>query len=248
MPTLAAFYKKINLAQEGNEIQATSAVFDYAKCLVMLRESLFKNSTGWNFTACTDETTEITIPPEEIFRSNIASVPLMESLVRSNTDYVQTHPGQSILCGVDHLVVRSLAPMFQGQFDITLLLNGDNINNTVVMINTTSSNHDRVVDFFNLRQHCYDTLDSNQKQWLGDQVSFELALRNWGFDDEFPLYSGRTICSNGLSIKFITYNHHWVHGVKKKSPAYSSRALFLDFKGPRRKQWFNEVYQKVITG
>lgn len=248
MPTLAAFYKKINLAQEGEEIQTTSSLVDYAECLGMLRESLVKNSPGWNFTACTDETTQLDLPVQEIFRSKVASMPLMESLVKSNTDYVQTHPGQSVLCGVDHLVAQSLAPMFQDQFDITLLLNGDKINNTVVMINTTETNHNRVVDFFNLRQSCYDELDSARKQWLGDQVSFELALQHWGFIDPLVSYSGRSVCSNGLTVKFITYNQQWVHGVKKKSPSYTTKALFLDFKGPRRKQWFNEVYQRVIAG
>lgn len=246
MPTLAAFYKKIDLAHEGEEIQATSALVDYAKCLTMLRSSLFKKSPGWVFTACTDKTTQLNIPAQEIFRSELSSMSLMESLVNSNTDYVQSHVGQNVLCGVDHLIVQSLAPFFEDTFDITLLLNGDKINNTVVMINTNASNHSRVVDFFNLRQRCYNELDSNRKQWLGDQVSFELALQNWGFDDPLTEYSGRSLCSNGLTVKFITYNQQWVYGVKKKSPAYTPKALFLDFKGPQRKQWFNEVYQRVI--
>lgn len=248
MPTLAAFYKKINLAQEGEEIQTTSSLVDYSECLGMLRESLVKNSPGWNFITCTDTTTQINLPAQEIFRSDVTHMPLMESLVKSNTDYVNTHPGQSVLCGVDHLVTRSLAPWFQDQFDITLLLNGDKINNTVVMINTTATNHNRVVDFFNLRQRLFDELDSDRKQWLGDQVSFDHALRHWGFDDPLVSYSGRNVCSNGLTVKFITYNQQWVHGVKKKSPAYTPKALFLDFKGPQRKQWFKEVYQRVMSG
>lgn len=246
MPTLAAFYKKINLAQEGEEIQTTSALVDYAECLGMLRASLLKNSPGWNFTACTDELTQLNLPKQEIFRSGIAHMPLMESLVKSNTEYVQTHPGQSLICGVDHLIAQPLNSMFQDQFDITLLLNGDKINNTVVMINTTASNHDRVVDFFELRQRVYDQLDSNHKQWLGDQVSYEHALQQWGFDKPLREYASQTICSHGLTIKFIVYNQQWVHGVKKKSPAYTSKALFLDFKGPHRKRWFKEVYQSVM--
>lgn len=246
MPTLAAFYKKIDLAQEGSMVQENTTVFDYLKSLKMLRASLHKNSPGWDFVTCTDQITEIDLPEKEIFRSDLDQQVLMASLIKSNTHYVKTHPGQSLLCGVDHLVAKSLTPMFQDQFDITLLINGGKINNTVVLINTNSSNHYRVVDFFDARQKFYDELSDSQKQWLGDQVSFEYALKHWGFEESMESYVGRTISSQGLTVKFIGYNELWVHGVKKKVPAYAPRALFLDFKGPRRKQWFNEVYQSVM--
>ena len=152
MPTLAAFYKKINLDHEGSEVRENTTFFDYAKCIGMLRSSLHRNSPGWNFIACTDQTTDIDVPATEIFRSDVDQTGLMESLIKSNTHYVRTHPGQSLLCGVDHLVAKSLTPMFQEKFDILLLVNGDKINNTVVLINTNESTHNRVVDFFEARE------------------------------------------------------------------------------------------------
>lgn len=247
MPTLAAFYKKINLEQEGSEVQENTTFFDYSKCLGMLRSSLHKNSPGWDFIACSDQTTHIDLPGEEIFRSELGQLGLMESLVKSNTHYVKTHPGQSLLCGVDHLIAKSLDPMFREQFDVLLLVNGDKINNTVVLINTTELSHPRVVDFFDTRQAMYDDLSDRHKQWLGDQLSFEYALKQWGFNDPLASYVGHTVNSQGLTIKFIGYNEIWVHGVKKKSPSYTPKALFLDFKGSQRKQWFNDVYQSVMN-
>lgn len=246
MPTLAAFYKKINIAQEGYEVQTNTSVFDYATCLTMLRESLHRNSPGWDFKLCTDDKTEISLPQNEFFRNDISQLSLMESLVNSNTNYVKQNVGQSVLCGADHLIVKPLDPMFQDQFDITLLVNGNNINNTVVIVNTDSKNHNRVVDFFESRQKFYNKLEDNHKQWLGDQISFEYALQHWGFDQPLHTYIGSTVCSQGLTVKFIGYNEKWVYGVKKKSPAFSRQALFVDFKGAKRKQWFGDVYNNVM--
>jgi len=37
-----------------------------------------------------------------------------------------------------------------------------------------------------------------------------------------------------------------VFGVKKSSAGYSKTAIFLDFKGNKRKQWFTDIAQDLL--
>jgi hypothetical protein len=39
-----------------------------------------------------------------------------------------------------------------------------------------------------------------------------------------------------------------VFGVKKSSAAHNKTAIFLDFKGNNRKQWFTAIAQEILKG
>lgn len=246
MITLAPFYKRINLAQEGQALAENLDAIDYERCLEMLRETFRLTNPDGRFMVCTDEVTQLPFDKRELFREPMADRNLMASLVRSNTAYVEKFPGKTVLCGADHLIVDRLDVLFEDEFDIALMIRADSVNNTAVMINTNQKNHERVVEFFQRREQLLDTIKSKHRVWLGDQVSLRAALTDYGFDRFGKDLIGRVIESKGMRIKFMEYNSGYIWGVKKTAPNYAPDAVFVDFKGAERKRWLEPVYQKVL--
>ena len=247
MITLAPFYRDIDIHKESQALTENSGVVDYRDCLTMLIDTLRATNPGCDYRVCSDQDTRLDFPEHKIFRSNLSGMNLMESLVVSNTEFVQSHRGNAVLCGSDHLMANSMHSVFDDDFDIALMFNGESINNTAVLIKTTPKNHDRVQEFFQDRLQAYRDLDTGTRLWLGDQISYAHALHQWGFPRDHRDLVGRTLQQRGLNIKFIEYNVDFVWGAKKSGTGFFKHAVLVDFKGPRRKQWFVRCYRRIMN-
>lgn len=246
MITLAPFYRDVDLGQESRELVKNSGIVDYRACLHMLVDTLHRTNPGCDYRVCTDLNTPLDFAADKVFRSDLSGMSLMASLVTSNTEFVRHHQGNAVLCGSDHLLANSMRDVFNDDFDICLMLSGDEINNTAVLVKTNNDNHHRVLEFFETREQFFHELDQRHKSWLGDQVSITRALRHYDFPSDWKELVGRTHRRRKLNIKFIEYNVDFVWGAKKSGSGYYRNAVLVDFKGPRRKQWFIPVYRRIM--
>ena len=210
-------------------------------------EKTFKkfNPKG-KFILATDMATNIKLESGESFRTNLESCNIMESLVLSNLALVKQFDGKMILCGADHLISGNLDNFFKEEFDIGILWNGGEVNNTVVLVNTEFGNKEKIVSFFQERTDAFYDLGQSEKSWFGDQISIQSVLEK---KYQSPrLLPGQSILheSRGLKFKFFNYSEEFVFGVKKSSAGYSKTAIFLDFKGNSRKRWFTDIAQELL--
>jgi hypothetical protein len=243
MTILAAFYKNISESANPNLTQE----FDYKSALCSLEKTFKKFNPKGKFILATDTLTNIKLKADEIFRTDLDSCNLMESLVLSNLALIKELQGKIILCGADHLVTGNLNNFFKEEFDIGILWNGGIVNNTVVLVNTELGNKEKIVSFFQERTNAFYELASLEKSWLGDQISIQSVLEK---KYQIPrLLPGQSLLheSCGLKFKFFNYSEEFVFGVKKSSVGYSKTALFLDFKGSSRKRWFSNIAQELLN-
>lgn len=247
MITLAPFYRDIDLRKESRALTENSGVVDYRDCLTMLIDTLRATNSHCDYRICSDRNTKFDFPEHKIFRSDLDGMNLMESLVVSNTEFVRNHMGNAVLCGSDHLLANSMRSIFDDDFDVALMFNGESINNTAVLIKSNSQNHQRVSEFFQARLEAYRSLDQDTRLWLGDQISYTRVLQQWGFPTDHRELVGRTLRRNDLNVKFIEYNVDFVWGAKKSGSGYFRNAVLVDFKGPRRKQWFVKCYRRIMN-
>jgi hypothetical protein len=244
MIILAAFYKNILKSANPNLTQE----FDYESALSSLEKTFKKYNPKGKFILATDTVTNIKLEFGKIFRTDLDSCNLMESLVLSNLDLIKQLEGKIILCGADHLVTGNLDNFFKEEFDIGILWNGGTVNNTVVLANTELGNKEKIVSFFQGRTDAFYQLDLSEKSWFGDQISIQSVLEK---KYQLPqLLSGQSMLhkSCGLKFKFFNYSEEFVFGVKKSSAAHNKTAIFLDFKGNNRKQWFTAIAQEILKG
>ena len=172
----------------------------------------------------------------------------MESLVLSNLDLIKKLEGRIVLCGADHLISGNLNDFFKEDFDIGILWNGGEVNNTVVLVNTAFGNKEKIVSFFQERTDAFYDLGQSEKSWFGDQISIQSVLeKNYQSPRLLPKQS-IIHESRGLKFKFFNYSEEFVFGVKKSSAGYSKTAIFLDFKGNSRKRWFTDIAQEILKG
>jgi hypothetical protein len=243
MTILAAFYKTILDSPNPNLTQE----FDYEKALCSLEKTFKKFNPKGKFILATDMVTNITLESGEIFRTDLNSCNIMESLVLSNLDLIKQLEGKIILCGADHLITGNLDKFFEEDFDIGVLWSGGKVNNTVVLVNTELGNKESIISFFQERTNTFYDLDLLEKSWLGDQISIQSILEE---KYQIPrLTPGESLLheSCGLKFKFFNYSEEFVFGVKKSSAGYSKTAIFLDFKGNSRKRWFPVIAQEVLN-
>lgn len=243
MIILAAFYKT---DLEQRKINFRSLYFDYEAALYSLEKTFKKFNPNGKFILATDMATDIKLEFGESFRTELESCNIMESLVLSNLALVKQFDGKMILCGADHLISGNLDNFFKEEFDIGILWNGGEVNNTVVLINTEFGNKEKIVSFFQERTNAFYDLGQSEKSWFGDQISIQSVLEK---KYESPrLLPGQSILheSRGLKFKFFNYSEEFVFGVKKSSAGYSKTAIFLDFKGNSRKRWFTDIAKELL--
>jgi hypothetical protein len=245
MIILAAFYKT---DLEQRKINFRSLYFDYETALYSLEKTFKKFNPKGKFILATDTVTNIKLESGESFRTDLGSCNIMESLVLSNLNLIKQSEGKIILCGADHLITGNLDNFFKEEFDIGILWNGGQVNNTVVLVNTELGNKEKIISFFQERTDEFYQLGSSEKSWFGDQISIQSVLEK---KYQSPrLLPGQSILheSRGLKFKFFNYSEEFVFGVKKSSAGYSKTAIFLDFKGNSRKRWFTDIAQEILKG
>ena len=245
MIILAAFYKT---DLEQRKINFRSLYFDYEAALHSLEKTFKKFNPIGKFILATDMATNVKLESGESFRTNLESCNIMESLVLSNLDLVKQLEGKIILCGADHLISGNLDNFFKEEFDIGILWNGGEVNNTVVLVNTEFGNKEKIVSFFQERTDEFYQLGQSEKSWFGDQISIQLVLEKKYQSPKLLPKQSILHESCGLKFKFFNYSEEFVFGVKKSSAAYNKTAIFLDFKGNSRKQWFSVIAQEILKG
>lgn len=242
MTILAAFYKTILYSPNPNLTQE----FDYEASLCSLEKTFKKFNPVGKFILATDTVTDVKVESDEVFRTNLNSCNLMESLVLSNLALVKQLEGKIILCGSDHLITGNLDKFFEEDFDIGILWSGGKVNNTVVLVNTELGNKEKIISFFQERTDAFYQLPLLEKSWLGDQTSIQSVLeKNYQLPRLAPKQS-LLHESCGLKFKFFNYSEEFVFGVKKSSAGYNKTAIFLDFKGNSRKRWFSAITQEIL--
>ena len=82
------------------------------------------------------------------------------------------------------------------------------------------------------------------KRWGGDQYAIQRLLEEEGVLPEIK-NQDRIYKWNGLRIKLFDYNTNGITGVSKSGPAFDTDAVFVDFKGPKRKRFFDQVYTYI---
>ena len=243
MIILAAFYKT---DLEQRKINFRSLYFDYEAALHSLEKTFKKFNPIGKFILATDMATNVKLESGESFRTNLESCNIMESLVLSNLDLVKQLEGKIILCGADHLISGNLDNFFKEEFDIGILWNGGEVNNTVVLVNTEFGNKEKIVSFFQERTDEFYQLGQSEKSWFGDQISIQLVLEKKYQSPKLLPKQSILHESCGLKFKFFNYSEEFVFGVKKSSAGYSKTAILLDFKGNKRQQWFTDIAQDLL--
>lgn len=244
MIILAAFYKTVLDSPNPNLTQE----FDYEASLCSLEKTFKKFNPVGKFILATDTITNAKVEADKVFRTELNSCNLMESLVLSNLDLVKQLEGKIILCGADHLVNGNLDNFFKEDFDIGILWSGGKVNNTVVLVNTEFGNKEKIVSFFQERTDAFYDLGQSEKSWFGDQISIQSVLEKQYQSPRLLPRQSILHESRGLKFKFFNYSEEFVFGVKKSSAGYSKTAIFLDFKGNSRKRWFTDIAQEILKG
>lgn len=244
MITLVPFYKDLDLSRESDQLKENIEVFFYKKNLEFLYNTFTIHNPTGHFLLATDLQTNLPFSENNIFRSDLAGLSLMESLTVSNTNLVNQKIGKFVLCGADQLVNKPLDIFFEDNFDIGLLTVGGKINNTIVLLNTNENNLSKVRNFFNRRLEIFYELDDKYKSWFGDQYSYSILLQEMGIEID---NKNKFIESHGLRFKFFEYNVDYVFGSKKSGPAFNKTAVVVDFKGPSRKRWFEQAYKEICN-
>ena len=88
----------------------------------------------------------------------------MENVCVANAHAVWRNPGRYVMCGCDHLINGDLDKMFDGKFDIGIMLVKDKVNNTVVLVDSDNDNHSQVEEFFQERVKTFEKLSSKMKR------------------------------------------------------------------------------------
>jgi hypothetical protein len=249
MIRLVPFYKDANIPSEGDELKEMHNMFDYKNALSLMYNTYKKHNPQGIFEVATDLHTKLDF--DNVFRSNLDDMNIMQSLTQSNTEYVYKHEGLMVLCGADHLICNNVSNFFHGpNFDIGIFMNGEQVNNTVVLVAKNYDNAKRVDEFFKQRLKIYHKLDEKIKTWYGDQQSYTVLLQEYGLLDMFKRdYSSRykIYNANGLKVKFFQYGRY-VKGLKKGGGLKENPTnILIDFKGPLRKQHFNRLYEDLIN-
>jgi len=224
--------------------------FDYASAVVKLRNTYKQFNTG-SFTWLTDHETEHLKDIDyhrEVKAFNLDGTTLMENVCQANIHAVRNRPGRYIMCGCDHLINGNIDKLFRSQyrFDIGIMMIKGRVNNTVILVNSDYDTHEYVEEFFRRRYDVYRTLDRDMKQWGGDQYAITQLLRDEGVLPEKPGHRPlRTYSAMGLQIRLFDYHTSGISGVSKSGPVYDPKASFIDFKGPKRKRFYDKIYTYI---
>lgn len=247
MTTLVPFYKDIDVSNDAEELKDMSQVFDYKNSLNLMHKTFIKYNPTNDFEIQTDLHTQLDF--DKIHRTNLNNMNIMKSLVFSNTDYIlKKRKGKFVLVGSDHLICNNIDLFFAEDFDVGICLNGDNVNNTVILVNKNKTNQDAVNNFFIQRQKNYESLPEKIKKWYGDQVSVDMILNKYNMKEQY-LKDNITIFKgdDNIRIHLFTYGN-MVKGIKKNgSYKEHNQNILIDFKGPDRKKYFKEVFNKIYS-
>ena len=177
----------------------------------------------------------------------IEVVSIDSAMVYKDMNIGTCKPSKEDLNAVPHHLIDIIEP--SETFDIGIFMNGEEVNNTVVLVAKNNKNARNIDKFFKERLKVYNRLDDKIKTWYGDQQSYTVLLQKLGFLDKFLKdYTSRyrIYDINGLKVKFFQYGR-FVKGLKKGGGLKENPTnILIDFKGPLRKQHFERLYYYVM--
>lgn len=219
--------------------------FDYRNAVIKLLKT-YKQFNKDDFTLITEYKTA-TFGMELFDSYLVVDLPnnsLMENVCIANAHAVYENPGRYVMCGCDHLINGDLDEMFDGTFDLGIMLVKGRVNNTVVLVDSNSHNHNSIEKFFHERVKIFEHLSAKMKRWGGDQMAIHKLLQQEGV---LPEKKNNTRIYNwhGLKIKLFDYQTNGIAGISKSGPAFDTTSVFVDFKGPKRKRYYDQVYTYI---
>lgn len=218
--------------------------FDYRSAVLQLHKT-YKQFNSDSFTLVTEyDTATFEEKFDQYLVIDLPNNSLMENVCVANAHAVWKNPGRYVMCGCDHLINGNLDQMFDGTFDLGIMLVKEKVNNTVVLVDSDLHNHRFIDEFFHARVKVFEQLSSKMKRWGGDQYAIQRLLEEEGVLPEIK-NKDRIYEWNGLRIKLFDYNTNGITGVSKSGPAFDTNAVFVDFKGPKRKRFFDQVYTYI---
>lgn len=238
MADLICFYQDIT-----NKIPQIED-FDYRSAVEKLRNT-YKQFNKGEFTLISEFNTERLHPIPQFDHYQVVDMPnesLMENVCIANCYSTHRKPGRYVLCGCDHLINGDLEQMFDGTFNLGIMMVKGRVNNTVILIDTDYTNHHYVEAFFDRRLRIYETLNARMKRWGGDQYSIQRLLEE---DLILPEKKRQIYDCMGLKLKLFDYRSNGISGVSKSSATFDPKSVFVDFKGKERKRFYDQVYTYI---
>jgi hypothetical protein len=253
MITFAPFYKDLSKSKEimSDGLKERVEHFDYMNAIRKLRDTFYHfNSQDHKFVVQTDEVTDT--DSIDAFRTNLSEMPLMGSIVKSNTNFVHNHQGKFILVGADHLICGNVERFFDDDFDMCFFVHPKKayVRNSVVIVNSTSDNKTGIDDFFSHREKKYHDASNEEKLWGADMYSINRALEDRGIITKyFGDKKRNSFDYDGLKVKIMDYDgKKYIKALNKDGTLGSTQDIIvIDVKGGNyRKQFFSKAYQELM--
>lgn len=253
MITFAPFYKDLSSSTEVMSLELKERVdsFDYINAIERLRDTFYAfNSSDYKFVVQTDEFTDTR--GIDSFRTDLSDVPLMGAIVKSNTNFVKNNIGKLILTGADHLICGNVEEFFKDDFDMCFFVHPKKryVRNSVVLVNSTPSNIDKIYDFFCKREDFYHLASEEEKKWGADMYSINRALEDKEIISKyFSDKNNHLFDYNGLKVKILDYDgSKYVKPLKTSGNlTINSMDIVIDIKGGNyRKKFFMKAYGEIM--
>lgn len=265
MVTLVPFFKQINNVEDltSKDLSPRLAGFDYMHCLELMQKSYFKFNDPSNHDFIIQTDLQTSLPNDlKTYRSDIDNEILMRAIPLSNKNFIdQAANGKYVLVGADHLVCGSVDLFFEDDFDIGLYVKSEydparrgTINNTVIAVNLTDNNRDRVKLFFKERLNQYDTLPPSHKLWWGDQSSILFLIERKGDHIKKYFQNGRKdkiIVVDQLTIRLWQYDRDHLN-LHRPDKRFTKRPLdiIVDLKGEHKYEdsdFIDRLYNTIMA-
>jgi hypothetical protein len=253
MITFAPFYKDLSNSKEimSDNLKERVEHFDYMSAIRKLRDTFYHfNSKDHRFVIQTDEITDT--ESLEAFRSNLSEMPLMESIVKSNTNFVRSHQGKLILVGADHLICGNVERFFDDDFDMCFFVHPKKayVRNSVVLVNSSPDNKTGIDNFFLRREEKYHEATKDEKLWGADMYSINRALEDKGIITKYFNDKKRSFFDyDGLKVKIMDYDgKKFIKALNKDGTLGNIHEIIvIDVKGGNyRKQFFSKAYHELM--
>lgn len=256
MIKVVSFYKDIELKKEKTTKLKARNAFNYKECQQKLYQTLEKFSKGnCEFIASTDNFTDIGNYPR-IERNDLDGKLLMESVAIANSNFIKKEKGKIILLGADHLFCGNPDILFEDEFDLAFLIDNNfdekfqtNINNTIVIINSTDNNFKKIKKFFEKRLQICMSLPLAERRWYADQKSLSILLEEKNIVTEYHRTKNIYYDFDGLKIKLIPWGNKYLKVVNSQGEYKKDiDDVIIDFCGKDTiKQHMHAIYEKIMT-
>jgi len=243
--------------KEPEEVTHFNEIGDYDNYLNCYRESMKWHHTQdqAEFHIASDKITEV-VPQNNIPFDMIRLGGLKRKNIIESKTLAETHifneadiDGPIVSSGCDHVVNGNFNKWIdENDFDIAIPLRRKaKVNNALVIQKNRNKN---TIDFFNHRLEMFYKLPEKDREWYGDQKSYESIFYDHGVLTKGVKGSGILGLHNimGCKVLIIPYGGD-VLGTNVDGQYFFPEALFYDYKGDRKHQYqrgYNMAKRRTI--